>query len=57
MSKIKVNYATLLGYETKMLHELDVSMMSALDREVRDRREAKRSGKKKRRPPRRSSSS
>ena len=56
MSKIKINYAVLLGFETKALHELDVSMMSALDREVRDRREAKRNGKKKRRPPRRSSS-
>ena len=56
MSKIKVDYDKLRSVETKALHELDVSMMSALEREVRDRREAKRSGKKTRRPPRRSSS-
>ena len=56
MSKIRVNYDRLRQFDTKALHELDVSVMSALDREVRDRREAKGSGKKKKRVPRRSSS-
>ena len=57
MSKIKIDFDKLRQFETKTLHEMDVSVMGALDREVRDRREAKRSGKKKRRAPRRSSSS
>ncbi len=56
MSKIKVDYDSLKQFDTKALHELDVLVMSALDREVRDRREAKRNPKKRKRAPRRSSS-
>ena len=56
MSKIKIDFDKLKQHDTKVLHELDVSAMGALDREVRERREAKRAGKKKKRPPRRSSS-
>jgi hypothetical protein len=56
MSKIKVDFDTLKQFDTKLLHELDHSVISALDREVRDRREAKRNPKKRKRAPRRSSS-
>ncbi len=57
MSKTKVDIDRLKAVDTKALHEMDASVMGALDREVRDRREAKRAGekKKRKRAPRRSS--
>jgi len=57
MSKITVNYEQLRAAEPKRLLEFEHQLLGSLDREVANRREAKRNGKKKRgRGPRRGSS-
>ncbi|HEY3396726.1 MAG TPA: hypothetical protein VGM19_03610 [Armatimonadota bacterium] len=48
MSKFKIDYAKLSGFDTKSLREYEDNLVGALERESRDRREGKRSGKKKR---------
>jgi len=48
MSRPKVDYERLAQYDTKVLREFEDNLMGAIEREARERREAKRSGKKKR---------